>query len=87
MLQQIETELQRVIGPTGVDVRIDTACQPPLARVETAEAVWGMEPKAFLELLKELPDRAGILALRQAVDSHPAKVSYDDCQTIQQETR
>jgi hypothetical protein len=41
-----------------------------------------MEPATFLELLKTLPDRAGVLALRQAVDSHPGKLSYDDCPTI-----
>jgi hypothetical protein len=82
MIEAIKAELKRVVGPSGVTAMLDSSCDPPVVRVEIAEAVWGMEPAAFLELLKNLPDRAGVLPLRQAVDSHPAKLSYDDCPTI-----
>jgi hypothetical protein len=73
---QIETELERVVGSAGVSLHYQQ-CEPHgrYVRIETAEAVWGMPPEDLLRMLSEMPDRAGILALRQAADQHPAKWS------------
>ena len=76
MQERIVSELQRVIGPAGYGVRFDP--QPsgqPMVRVDAGEAVWGMCPDDLLELLLEMPDRAGPLALRQAADQHPHKMT------------
>jgi hypothetical protein len=87
MLNQIQQEMARIVGPTGVDLQwYDCDDGQRIVRVETAEAVWGMRPQRLLTLLKGLPDKAGILALRQAVDSHPDKVSLDDCSLLRQKS-
>jgi hypothetical protein len=74
--QQIEIELRRVIGPAGYDVTL--ASQPDgriLVRIDSAEEVWGMCPDDLMNLLRDMPDRAGPLALRQAADQHPHKIT------------
>ncbi|HJT33636.1 MAG TPA: hypothetical protein VJ783_16440 [Pirellulales bacterium] len=74
--EQIGAELRRVVGPAGYELRFDT--QPDgkvMVRMDAAEAVWGMCPDDLLQLLREMPDRAGLLALRQAVDQHPHKLT------------
>jgi len=75
VLPRIGEQLKRVIGATGVQVRLEShpGC-PDLVRIETEEAEWRMFPTDFLHLLDELPDRAGILALRVAADRHPRKI-------------
>jgi hypothetical protein len=86
MLQEIRQELDRVIGATGVTVQWhDCEDGQRIVRVETAEAVFGMRPQRLLSMLKGLPDKAGILALRQTADSHPDKVSLDDCSLIRED--
>jgi uncharacterized FlaG/YvyC family protein len=71
---QLEAEIQRVVGPAAVQLRLQDQPDDRYVRVETAEAVWGMPPDDLLEMLKEMPDRAGVLALRQAADQHPRKL-------------
>ena len=87
MLQEIRQEMERIVGPTGVTADWQE-CEDGqrIVRVETAEAVWGMRPQRLLSLLKGLPDKAGVLALRQTADSHPDKISFDDCSLIRQKT-
>jgi len=76
--QQVDSELRRVIGPAGYDVRLtDRSDGKLLVRVDAAEAVWAMCPDDLIGLLQTMPDRAGPLALRQAVDQHPSKVTCD----------
>ena len=76
--QQIRAELTRIIGPAGYDVRITHQEDGKLlVRIDAAEAVWAMCPEELVELLQSMPDRAGPLALRQAVDQHPHKVTCD----------
>ena len=75
---QIEREIRRVVDPAGVNVGLAANCQRgEIARVETCEAVWGMPASDFLELFHGMPDRAHILALRQAVGSDARKLSFD----------
>lgn len=86
MLDQIRHELERVVGASGVKVEWqDCEDGQRLVRIETAESICGMRPQRLVTLLKSLPDKAGILALRQTIDSHPDKVSLDDCSIIRQE--
>lgn len=76
MQERIVSELQRVIGPAGYGVRFDP--QPngrQMVRLDAGEAVWGMCPDDLLDLLQEMPDRVGPLALRQAADQHPHKMT------------
>lgn len=76
MQERIVSELQRVIGPAGYGVRFDPQLNgQPMVRIDTGEAVWGMCPDDLFELLLEMPDRAGPLALRQAADQHPHKMT------------
>ncbi len=73
---QIEHELRRVVGPAGYELTLTS--EPDgnmLIRIDLAEAVWGMCPDDLLGLLQSMPDRAGPLALRQAADQHPHKVT------------
>ncbi|HEX5443341.1 MAG TPA: hypothetical protein VFW87_05920 [Pirellulales bacterium] len=74
--EQIHEELKRVIGSAGYEVRFDPQADGKvMVRIDAAEAVWGMCPDDLLQLLREMPDRAGLLALRQAVDQHPHKLT------------
>lgn len=76
--QEVRAQLQRVIGPAGYDMRVTHREDGKvLVRVDAAEAVWAMCPEDLMELLQSMPDRAGPLALRQAVDQHPQKVTCD----------
>src|SRR5690349_11572024 len=74
--QQVESELRRIIGPAGYNLRITHREDGKLlVRIDAAEAVWAMCPGDLLDLLHSMPDRAGPLALRQAVDQHPQKLT------------
>lgn len=76
--EEVRSELQRVIGAAGYDMRVTHREDGKvLVRIDAAEAVWGMCPDDLMELLRTMPDRAGPLALRQAVDQHPQKVTCD----------
>jgi hypothetical protein len=76
--EQVGSELRRVVGPAGYDVRLtDRSDGKLLVRVDAAEAVWAMCPDDLIGLLQSMPDRAGPLALRQAVDQHPSKLTCD----------
>lgn len=76
--QRVEAELRRVVGPAGYDMRVTHREDGKvLVRIDAAEAVWAMCPGDLLGVLQAMPDRAGPLALRQAVDQHPQKVTCD----------
>ncbi|HUG93513.1 MAG TPA: hypothetical protein VML55_21920 [Planctomycetaceae bacterium] len=69
MLEQIRNELQRVVGPAGAAAMLEERDDLGSAvRVDTAEAVRRLPPGELLELLRELPDRAGPLAMLDALD-------------------
>lgn len=70
MLDEIKAELNRVIGSAGVDVCLEEHADLGTAvRVETADDVHHVSPEQFLALLKRMPDRAGVLALREELDA------------------
>jgi hypothetical protein len=76
--EQVDSELRRVIGATGYEMRVtDGSDGQLLVRIDAAEAVWAMCPDDLIGLLQSMPNRAGPLALRQAVDQHPSKVTCD----------
>ena len=69
MLQEIRTELRRVVGPAGAEAALEQHGDlGTAARVETAEAVRHLPPGELLDVLHGLPDRAGPLALLEALD-------------------
>ena len=76
MLDEIRAEIERVVGPAGVNVRLQSLEEGEmLAIVETAEAVCSLPAPDLLECLRKMPDRAGVLALREALEReiyHPS---------------
>ena len=69
MLDEIRSELRRVVGPAGVDATLEQRGDlGPAVRVETAEAVRRLPPEELLEVLRGLPERAGPLSLLEALD-------------------
>ena len=69
MLQEIQTELRRVVGAAGAEASLEERSDlGTAARVETTEAVRHLPPQELLDVLHGLPDRAGPLALLEALD-------------------
>jgi hypothetical protein len=76
LLEEIRHEVHRVVGPAGMEVELhaDPACGA-IVRIETYEAVWAMQPEDLLHLLRAMPDRAGVLAVREEADRHPGRLA------------
>ena len=72
MQAEIQREVERVVGGKGVDVKdIDTADSTHShITLETAEATYELPAEQLLLLLKQMPDRVGVNALRQCIDEH-----------------
>ena len=69
MLDEIRSELGRIVGPAGADATWEERSDLGTAvRVETAEAVRRLPPRKLLDVLRGVPDRAGPLALLEALD-------------------
>lgn len=67
--QRIQEELQWVIGPAGVDAALVEHDDLGFAvRLETAQHVYEVGSDYLLEVLTQLPDLAGPLALREAIE-------------------
>jgi|GEM_PF-3179159 len=74
VLEEIRSEISRVVGPAGVDVRLETKDSAEMVRVETSDEVCWLPPEELLSLLRPMPDRAGVLALREEIDRCDSRV-------------
>jgi hypothetical protein len=75
LFEEIHQEIARVVGPAGVDVWPESDPEYGIvARVETSEAVWRMPPEELLLMLHGMPNRAGVLALREEADRSPRRI-------------
>jgi hypothetical protein len=74
VLTEIQEELRRVVGAAGAEAALE-ADGPPLIRVETCEAVRRLPPEELRDVLRSLPDRAGPLALLEALDQWNASAA------------
>lgn len=72
MQAEIQREVERVVGGKGVDVKdIDTGdSADSRITLETAEATYDLPAERLLHLLKQMPGRVGVNALRQCIDEH-----------------
>jgi hypothetical protein len=69
VLKEIQAELRRV-GATSIRVSLDRDFEPKageLLKVELGPAYWHLQPQEFLQLLNELPDKAGDEAVKTAI--------------------
>jgi hypothetical protein len=69
VLKEIQAELRRV-GATTVRVSLDRDFEPKageLVKVVLEPAYWHLQPQEFLQLLNELPDKAGDEAVKTAI--------------------
>ena len=74
ILQDLRSELRRVVGAAGVDVVLeDRDDLGTAARVETADHVAHADPHELLAVLQELPDNSGPLALRESMEQNIRK--------------
>jgi hypothetical protein len=68
----IEAELRRVVGGPGVDCElVETDEGGPVACVTTAHGCYELPPQSLAELLRDMPDGAGVLALRAKLEQRP----------------
>lgn len=73
VLEEIQSELVRVVGQAGTTVSQDGN----QARIETSESVWHMSVDELLEILRSLPDQSGPLVLRQASEQRLGRLSSE----------
>jgi hypothetical protein len=69
VLKQIENELRR-IGAASIKTTLDRDFEPQageLLKVELGPAYWHLQPQEFLQLLSEMPDKAGDEAVKTAI--------------------
>ncbi len=72
----LSRELQR-IEADEVRLSLDESFEPQagvLLKVEIGAAYWHMWPEEFCTLLQEIPDRAGLDAVQQAIERHTMHV-------------
>lgn len=68
-LDAINAELRRVVGAAGATATLEEHDDLGLAaRVETSQNVCHVAPERLLEILRALPDHAGPLAMREAIE-------------------
>lgn len=72
MQVEIQKELKRVVGGPGVSASEIENRKPvnPRMKLETASAVYHLPANRLLLLLRELPDKIGVNALRQSLEQH-----------------
>ncbi len=70
MVNEIEQELERIVGGEGVSVSELDSAEEANRRVhlETARAAYDLPANRLLVRLKSLPDHIGIEALRTAIE-------------------
>lgn len=70
MKARISEQIERIVGPAGVDV-IDVHNDDPAnprVRVETAHVSYVLPANRLMALLKQLPDDIGVLPFRKAIE-------------------
>ncbi len=76
VLKEIKSELAR-LSAKEIRVSMDEEFEPEtgeLVKVELGGAYWHLMPVRFLELLKDLPNRAGSTAVHRAIEQKEAFV-------------
>lgn len=70
MIEEIQAELQRLVGGNAAEVATEQTAETANRRVKltTANAVYSLPANELLIELRKLPDRIGVEALRQAVE-------------------
>jgi hypothetical protein len=75
-LKQLDAELTR-LGAEDVLLAMDEDFEPdagPLVKVEIEDAYWHLPPSDLLQLLRELPDKAGSDAIKQTIEQNAQAV-------------
>ena len=88
MLTQIRAELTR-LSADDVVVFLDSEFEPragTLVKIQLGEAYWHLLPEHFLQLLTELPSRAGSEAVRVAIEKHGTFVWHGPAPTGSRDT-
>ena len=88
MLPEIRAQLAR-LSADDVVVSLDSEFEPragTLVKIELGEAYWHLLPEQFLQLLTELPPRAGSEAVRIAIEKHGTFVWHGPAPTGSRDT-
>jgi hypothetical protein len=70
MIQELQTELERLVGGNAAEVVHEPTTETANRRVQlkTANAVYSLPANELLIELRKLPDKIGVEALRQTVE-------------------